>query len=1433
MKNIANTYWLKTICFSLAITFYGQSQTVINSEDFETGGFPFLYWNDGGADCQIDSSSILSGTNSVELDDNSTSSNMFTRDINLSFYESVSIGFDFRTSGYSIGEDFFLEFSSNSGTTWNAIPIVQYTEGTDFNDATTYTGVNVTIFNGVNYTFTSASRFRFRSNAPSDADDLYIDNVVITGFSIDTDGDGIEDIADLDDDNDGILDAIECPELTYSEVIGGDVSPVVYVDGLSCSQSANEVAIDVGSFSVPAGYSVSEISVRIKFEMFDGIYSGTTGSSCSGSFGRIHADEKYFGLQSPSGTVVNFVDYDDYGDGAGSGVSFIDADQVFNTTGTIFAGNSDPIHNLPESGTFLPKNNLNTLYSEDPNAGIWRIVIGDDYADDYTVVDFVEITLTAKRQFCDSDLDNISDHLDIDSDDDGIPDNVEAQTTVGYIAPSGNGTGMVDANNDGIDDNYGTGLLNLEDTDLDGIPDYLDLDADNDGLPDIEENGMANALIGTDSDTDGLNDVFETSGVNDASFDVNEDIEDPTDLSILPDADGDLSSGGDLDYRDLFDINPPAEATIDFDGIDDCLVGESLLQGLGGLTLMAWVKLDPSGSSTATIAGEDASCRLYINSGNTLAFGIRTGSGTTETLVGSSMNYNEWHHVTGTFSSATGTIAIFVDGALANTSTSPGLIGQTISADPSLWNGNFEVGRLSRATANIEYFTGNIDEVRAFNRVLTDDQIQQMVYQEIENNSGHVQGTVIPKDIIDFATNTKVPWSSLIAYYPMTDIVNSTTADESGNDKTLSLLNITTIQDQTAPMPYETTSHGNWITESTWLHGNVWDIEDVATNKDWSIVHVKDNVTASHEIKTLGLIIDSGTTLTLNGDYQVENNWYLELNGTIDLEADSQLVQTQTSDLVTSSVGKILRRQEGTSSPFWYNYWSSPIGVEGATSLSDNNTTANNPNNSTFSLNMLKDASGFNVSFTTNYTGSSSISTYWLHTFNNALTYWDWVRILPSTALDPGVGYTQKGTATAAPEQQYVFEGKPNNGTILVGVNDVGGTGSVPEISKTQFLLGNPYPSALDIHKFIDDNEGVIKGALQLWQQWGGTSHNLDMYDGGYAQVNKTGTVAASQFIGLGGNDTGGEEGTKIPTRYLPVGQGFVVEIENDGVLPFSGNVEFNNSQRAFIKESDADPIDDQVGSVFSKTTNSKESDDGGAINTTGSTGVMQKIRLKFNSTLGPSTQKELLLGFSEFTTDGFDYGYDAENTETSNNDLNLAQDRKDMSIQAYSSITDDKVVPLRFSSSGDNAFEIRISETINFPEGQVVYLRDNLTGTYFNLRENGAYAFSSGQGIFNERFQLVFQDEQQSLSAETKQMTESHVYYKTLTNTLYVKKLDSDIQKLSIVNMHGQSIMEMADVSKGTLENGLQLPNMSTGTYIVVLRTDANNTFSKKIIKP
>uniref|UniRef100_UPI0026095579 T9SS type A sorting domain-containing protein n=1 Tax=uncultured Algibacter sp. TaxID=298659 RepID=UPI0026095579 len=199
--------------------------------------------------------------------------------------------------------------------------------------------------------------------------------------------------------------------------------------------------------------------------------------------------------------------------------------------------------------------------------------------------------------------------------------------------------------------------------------------------------------------------------------------------------------------------------------------------------------------------------------------------------------------------------------------------------------------------------------------------------------------------------------------------------------------------------------------------------------------------------------------------------------------------------------------------------------------------------------------------------------------------------------------------------------------------------------------------------------------------------------------------------------------------------------------------------------------------------------------------------------------------------TDGYDYGYDAENLEASNNDLNLSLEGKNMNIQAYGAITSDKAVPLNFSSSGDNSFEIRITELDNIEESQEIYLRDNLTGEYFDLTQDAAYHFSSAQGIFNERFEIVFQSEQHSLSTETSIITENFVYFKNATNTLYVKKLNSDVSKLSLINMRGQTVMEEKDVSRESLVNGMQFNNISTGTYVVCMRTNSNELLTKKII--
>ncbi len=119
------------------------------------------------------------------------------------------------------------------------------------------------------------------------------------------------------------------------------------------------------------------------------------------------------------------------------------------------------------------------------------------------------------------DTDPLPDFRDIDSDGDGITDNVEAQFTNSYVLPLG-----TDGDNDGIDDAYDKdnnffythqGLIpvNFQGA-VDILPDYIDADADDDGRPDIVEghdanlNGVADYTpTGTDVDGDGLDDAFD------------------------------------------------------------------------------------------------------------------------------------------------------------------------------------------------------------------------------------------------------------------------------------------------------------------------------------------------------------------------------------------------------------------------------------------------------------------------------------------------------------------------------------------------------------------------------------------------------------------------------------------------------------------------------------------------------------------------------------------------------------------------------------------------------------------------------------------------------------------------------------------------------------------------------------------------------------
>jgi uncharacterized repeat protein (TIGR01451 family) len=344
----------------------------------------------------------------------------------------------------------------------------------------------------------------------------------------DTDGDGVPDFIDLDSDNDGIPDLTEVgPNPATPRDSDGDGVP-----DLRDLDSDNDGIPDVKE----AGGTDTN---------GDGIIDGFTDADRDGLSDNVDPTNG-----GTAGTPLPVGDFD--GDGLPN-YRDLDAD-------------NDGILDVREAGgTDTNRDGIIDGYVDSDD---------DGYSDNVDSVNggAAGTPLTVPN----TDSSGGANYLDIDADNDGIPDNIEAQTTAGYIAPSGS-----DSDSDGVDNAYDTaGSSGLIPNNHDGSdsPDYLDSDSDNDSAPDVVEGGRG-TLTGTDTDGDGLDNGFDTV----AGPDVNDNIVRPA--TTLPDDDGDASTpGGNVDYRDTDDadgdgvadsvdldddndgIPDTTEGTLDFDG---------------------------------------------------------------------------------------------------------------------------------------------------------------------------------------------------------------------------------------------------------------------------------------------------------------------------------------------------------------------------------------------------------------------------------------------------------------------------------------------------------------------------------------------------------------------------------------------------------------------------------------------------------------------------------------------------------------------------------------------------------------------------------------------------------------------------------------------------------------------------------------------------
>lgn len=382
-----------------------------------------------------------------------------------------------------------------------------------------------------------------------------------SGSGFDTDGDGVPNHRDLDSDDDGLADLLEARYALADTEPDGVVDASPGNNGLA---DAAETTPDSG-IAAAAAYD-ADGDGRRDFLALDADGDGTadTEEAGLGPAGRA-LDANSDGVLDDSGVdadgdgIAASADSDDTVFGGASGVSTdADGDQIPDSV--------DPADAGPDGG--------------------------DSDADGLSDV----LECPSGFPCADQDGDGRPSYVDVDADQDGVSDAIEGALDYdgddlpNYTDPDDDGDGILTADEDA----NGDGAPANDDTDSDGLPDYVEsntADQDKDGLRDFEDdddNGSGvrsgdedlnddGNLWNDDTDADGIPNVYDVDADDDGVANAIEGSGD-ADADGIPnylDADDKDGPEGDADGDGLGNReeqrfgSDPLQADSDGDGLDD------------------------------------------------------------------------------------------------------------------------------------------------------------------------------------------------------------------------------------------------------------------------------------------------------------------------------------------------------------------------------------------------------------------------------------------------------------------------------------------------------------------------------------------------------------------------------------------------------------------------------------------------------------------------------------------------------------------------------------------------------------------------------------------------------------------------------------------------------------------------------------------------
>jgi hypothetical protein len=203
-----------------------------------------------------------------------------------------------------------------------------------------------------------------------------------------------------------------------------------------------------------------------------------------------------------------------------------------------------------------------------------------------------------------------------------------------------------------------------------------------------------------------------------------------------------------------------------------------------------------------------------------------------------------------------------------------------------------------------------------------------------------------------------------------------------------------------------------------------------------------------------------------------------------------------------------------------------------------------------------------------------------------------------------------------------------------------------------------------------------------------------------------------------------------------------------------------------------------------------------------------------------------------ENATSGLDYGYDALNIDTQLNDMYFVNNGAKLNIQGDGFFNVNNIYPIGIKNNVAGNVTFKIDEKENFDDDSFqAYIHDNVTNIYHNIR-NVSFTINLPQGTVENRFSLTFKNTSALSNESFDNANGLLVVYSNANSILSIKNnvIDATVESVSLFNMLGQAITtwDVKDQNQQNIE--LPIKSLSTGTYIVKVKTTKGET-SRKII--